>query len=113
MKQSVKRENSGFFHRVHDLVATIPAGKVVTYGHIAKQLGGVCSARAVGFAMRAAPRGRALPCHRVINAKGEMSPGAVFGSPERQRKLLKSEGVRFRRDGTVNFEKSLYQFPVR
>lgn len=97
------------------MVATIPAGKVATYGqianHISKQCGSYYSARTVGFAMRAAPRERNLPCHRVINIKGEMAPGAIFGSPEHQRKLLKSEGVRFRRDGTVNFEKSLYQLP--
>ena len=100
----------GFFQRVYALVATIPAGKVATYGQIARRLGGFYSGRTVGFAMRAAPAAPPLPCHRVVNMKGEMAPGYVFGGAARQRKLLRSEGVSFRRDGTVNLDKSLHDF---
>ncbi len=47
---------SPFQRRVYDLVATVPRGRVTTYGAVAKQLG-TC-ARAVGGAMRRNP----YPC---------------------------------------------------
>jgi methylated-DNA-protein-cysteine methyltransferase-like protein len=106
-KESAAR---GFFQRVYDLVAVIPPGKVASYGQIARRLGGLSTGRSVGFAMRAAPGDRNLPCHRVVNQKGEMAPGHVFGGAACQRKVLRGEGVRFRRDGTVNMEKSLHDF---
>lgn len=105
-----KKNGTGFFQRVYDLVARIPEGKVMTYGQIAKRLGGFYSGRTVGFAMRAAPPERNLPCHRVVNQKGEMAPGHCFGGAARQRAILRKEGVAFRRDGRINMEKSLLRF---
>ena len=99
----------GFFQRVYGVVATIPRGKVVTYGQIAKHLGGFYSGRTVGFAMRAAPGERNLPCHRVVNKKGEMAPGYCFGGAERQRAMLKKEGVRFKPDGCIDMARSLLE----
>lgn len=103
-------DSAGFFQKVYALVATIPPGKVMTYGQIAKRLGGFYSGRTVGFAMAAAPAERNLPCHRVVNRQGGMAPGYAFGGAERQRRLLRSEGVRFHRDGSINMEKSLLRF---
>ncbi len=110
MRKAGGKDNANAFQRVYALAAAIPAGKVATYGQIARHLGGLLSGRTVGFAMRAAPAGRNLPCHRVVNMKGEMAPGHVFGGAARQRKMLREEGVCFRRDGTVNLEKSLHCF---
>lgn len=107
----MKNASDGFFQKVYGLVAAIPAGKVMTYGQIAKRLGGFYSGRTVGFAMRAAPGDRGLPCHRVVNKQGTMAPGYCFGGAASQRRLLRSEGVRFHRDGSVNMEKSLLRFP--
>lgn len=103
-------DSTGFFKKVYDLVATIPKGKVMTYGQIARRLGGFYSGRTVGFAMAAAPGERNLPCHRVVNKQGAMAPGFAFGGADRQRRLLRSEGVRFFRDGSINMEKSLLRF---
>lgn len=99
-----------FFEMVYGVVAGIPAGKVMTYGQIARRLGGFYSGRTVGFAMRAAPAERNLPCHRVVNMKGEMAPGYAFGGAEAQRRMLRREGVKFYRDGRINLEKSLLRF---
>ncbi|MDR0362927.1 MAG: methylated-DNA--[protein]-cysteine S-methyltransferase [Planctomycetota bacterium] len=99
---------TGFYNRVYDLVAAIPRGKVMTYGQIARFLGGYYSGRVVGFAMRRAPEGRGLPCHRVINRLGEMAPGDIFGGEDKQRVRLKREGVRFLPDGRVDLDKSLW-----
>lgn len=104
------KKSTGFFQRVYALVAKIPPGKVMTYGQIAARLGGFYSGRTVGFAMRAAPAERNLPCHRVVNKQGEMAPGYCFGGAARQRGMLKKEGVAFRRDGRINMEKSLLRF---
>lgn len=101
--------NKGFFNRVYDVVAAIPAGKVMTYGQIAARLGGFYSGRTVGFAMRAAPHERNLPCHRVVNKKGEMAPDYCFGGAARQRALLKKEGVFFKKDGCIDMKRSQWE----
>ncbi len=100
------RAKDGFFQRVYEVVAAIPRGKVMTYGQIAARLGGFHSGRVVGFAMRAAPAERNLPCHRVVNKQGHMAPGHCFGGADCQRRLLRKEGVRFKPDGSIDLEKS-------
>lgn len=99
-------KSSGVFQRVYGIVALIPRGKVMTYGQIARLLGGLYSGRTVGFAMRAAPPERKLPCHRVVNKQGEMAPGYCFGGADRQRAMLKKEGVRFLPNGRIDMKKS-------
>ena len=99
----------GFFEEVHDLVARIPPGKVMTYGQIASCLGGARSAKIVGFAMACAPDGRNLPCHRVINRLGEMAKGNTFGGKELQRALLEEEGVIFLANGRVDLMQSRFE----
>ncbi|MCC8166637.1 MAG: methylated-DNA--[protein]-cysteine S-methyltransferase [Planctomycetes bacterium] len=107
-KKTVKvtSPSGGVFQKVYAIVATIPAGTVVTYGQIARHIGGGLTGRTVGFAMRAAPTERQLPCHRVVNRKGELSPGYVFGSPPVQRKRLMDEGVTFLEDGRIDLSRS-------
>lgn len=92
---------------MYAVVATIPRGKVMTYGQIAGLLGGGYSGRTVGFAMRAAPAERKLPCHRVVNKRGEMAPGYCFGGAAVQRGLLEKEGVKFKPDGRIDLDISL------
>lgn len=97
-----------FFESVYRLVAQIPEGRVMTYGQIADLLGRA-SARYVGYAMRAAPADRRLPCHRVLNRKGEMAPGLAFGGADIQRAALEAEGVGFDQKGRVNLEQCLWR----
>ena len=106
--ESGTRKGGSFFASVHKLVSRIPEGKVMTYGQIAHFLGDRCSARYVGYAMRAAQPSQKLPCHRVVNRKGEMSPGNTFGSPDQQRRLLEDEGVLFTADGRIDLEACLF-----
>ena len=65
-----------FQRRVHELVARIPRGRVLTYGSIAAALGAPGAARSVGWAMHQCPE--SYPWHRVVNAKGQpaLRPGA-------------------------------------
>ncbi|HEY5563055.1 MAG TPA: MGMT family protein [Clostridiaceae bacterium] len=97
-----------FFTRVYKLVAQIPRGKVATYGQIGNLLGESRGARTVGWAMKAAPKGLKLPCHRVVNIKGELSPSFVFGDKDYQRELLIKEGISFNEKGFINMKKHLW-----
>jgi methylated-DNA-protein-cysteine methyltransferase-like protein len=98
-----------FFEQVYALVATIPAGKVMTYGQIGRVLDSPYSAKIVGFAMSMAPEGRGLPCHRVINRLGAMAGGALFGGEENQRSMLQQEGVPFLENGRVDLRKARFE----
>ena len=98
-----------FFEQVYDLVALIPAGKVMTYGQIGRVLNSPYSARIVGFAMRAAPEERKLPCHRVLNRLGAMAGGAIFGGEDTQRAKLKQEGVPLLKNGHADLAKALFE----
>ena len=92
----------GFYQQVYDLVERIPAGCVVTYGDIAKMLGRPRAARFVGYAMNAVCETDNRPWHRVTFNDGRLWDGQW----ERvQRKLLKSEGVGFTKDGKIDVEK--------
>jgi len=82
------------FDKVYKIVSKIPRGKVTTYGKIAKEIG-LRNPRIVGFALHSNKTPDEIPCHRVVNIKGEVAPGYAFGGPDIQRKLLEAEGVRF------------------
>lgn len=71
---------------VRALVASIPAGRVATYGDIA-DAAGLSSPRIVGWIMRTDSSD--LPWHRVITASGR--PAAHIAT--RQLERLRAEGV--------------------
>ena len=85
------------FDKVYQLVAKIPKGKVTTYGAISKTVG--VNPRIVGFALHANKDPQNIPCHRVINAKGEISSGYAFGGSNEQKNMLLKEGVSFNSNG--------------
>lgn len=98
-----------FPRRVYAIVRKVPRGRVITYGAIAQLLGEPRKARQVGWAMAATPASRpAIPWHRVINARGEISPRHALDAGARQRKRLEAEGVVFNRDGSVDLERYLW-----
>ena len=100
-----------YFEHVYALVATIPYGKVASYGQIAQALDGCHSGRIVGYALRAAPADRDLPCHRVVNRFGGLAPPPAFGAPGRQRALLEAEGVVFTAEGCVDMQQCRHILP--
>ena len=97
-------EHTAFYEEVYEMVAQIPPGKVLTYGDIAALTGFPAHSRMVGRAMREAPDGRGLPCHRVVNAGGRLAPGWV-----EQRTRLQEEGVAFRQNGMVHMKRCRWE----
>lgn len=89
---------------VYEIVRQIPAGRVITYGRIARLLCLPGHARHVGRALAQAPATAGIPCHRVVNSQGRTAPGW----PE-QRSLLEAEGVRFRASGCVDLKHSSWR----
>ena len=98
-KTSVKRRKTSF-DKVYAIVAKIPYGKVATYGDIAEACGIRSSARTVGWALNGA-KDSGLPCHRVVNRFGALTGKLHFGSFEIMEDLLRSEGVKFDKEGCV------------
>lgn len=94
------------YTRIYNLVRQVPPGKVVTYGQVARMVGG-CTARMVGYAMAAlsgTSENEDVPWQRVINAQGKISPhGYGYGSAL-QRQLLEEEGIIFDAGERVDFE---------
>jgi methylated-DNA-protein-cysteine methyltransferase related protein len=89
--------------RVFALVRACPAGRVTTYGWLAKAVGYPRGARMIGWIMHETPPG--VPAQRVINSKGELSGSWAFGQKGRMRQLLEAEGVTFTEEGRVDIKR--------
>src|SRR5881398_3392111 len=89
--------------QVFALVKACPAGRVTTYGWLAKALGYPRGARMIGWIMNESAQG--VPAQRVINSKGELSGSWAFGSPDLMRQLLENEGILFSEDGRVDLKR--------
>lgn len=92
------------YEKIYEVVKSIPEGKVATYGQIARLAGNPKWSRVVGYALHVNPEPGVIPCHRVVNSKGEPSRAFAFGGENRQIELLEKEGVAFT-DGHVDMER--------
>ena len=93
MKGSVDR--SELRQLILQIVASIPQGKVISYGQIARLCGYSSYARYVGSVLKKLPRDTTLPWHRVVNGKGEIAFATGSEAYVRQYSLLSKEGVNF------------------
>lgn len=92
--------------RIYEAVKRIPKGFVATYSQVAEMAGDRKMARAVGNALHKNPEPGVIPCHRVVNAKGQLAGAFAFGGEDAQASLLRNEGVEVI-DGRVDLK--LYQ----
>ncbi len=90
--------------RIYEAVKKIPKGKVATYADVAEMAGDRKMARAVGNALHKNPDPSTIPCHRVVNSKGELAGEYAFGGAWKQAEILRNEGVEIV-EGKVNLEK--------
>ena len=89
-----------FNEQVYDIVARIPAGRVATFGQIARMIGRPRMARFVGYASNNKSSWH-LPWHRVV-----FKDGSLCGEPyhDTQYKALRAEGVGFTKNRRVKME---------
>jgi AraC family transcriptional regulator of adaptative response/methylated-DNA-[protein]-cysteine methyltransferase len=80
---------SPFQGAVWDALKTIPPGETWTYAQLARAVGRPRAVRAVGTANGANQLAIVIPCHRVINANGEL--GGYAGGVPRKKWLLEHE----------------------
>ena len=86
---------TAFQRQVWEILLAIPYGKTTTYGAIAREMAQrtgkeKMSAQAVGQAVGANPIAIAIPCHRVVGAKGKLTGYA--GGLDKKEWLLRHEG---------------------
>jgi methylated-DNA-[protein]-cysteine S-methyltransferase len=87
---------------VYNLLQKIPAGKVSTYGDLAKALGNPSASRAIGRILGENPNPIEVPCHRVVMSDGKVG-GYAYGTA-RKRQLLEKEGVSFLNGSVRDFK---------
>jgi len=76
-----------------EIMQSIPAGKVASYGQIAALAGNHRGARRVSRLIHTCSKKYNLPWHRIVNIKGQISlTGELF---EIQYEMLKQEGIEF------------------
>ena len=91
-----------FNRGVYDIARTIPPGKTMTYGDIARRLGGVELSRDVGQALGRNPCPIVVPCHRVLAAGDKPGGFSANGGVVTKLKMLEIEGA------IVNYTPSLF-----
>ena len=82
-------QGTPFQQRVWDILLTIPYGKTMSYGNVARCISPTMSAQAVGGAVGRNPIGIIIPCHRVIGADGSLT--GYGGGLDRKRWMLELE----------------------
>jgi len=87
---------------VYKLLLEIPAGKVTTYGDLAKALGKPLASREIGRILGRNPNPIKVPCHRVVMSDGTV--GGYFYGSDRKKELLEKEGISFSHETVNNFE---------
>lgn len=96
-----------FTEQVIRIIQSIPEGKVMTYGGVARAAGSPRGARQVVRILHSMSRKYKLPWHRVINAKG-MIALTEDESNSLQKLYLQEEGIIFNENGVVDLKQ--YQF---
>lgn len=82
-----------FNRGVYDIARGIPPGQTMTYGDIAKRLGGVELSRDVGQALGRNPCPIVVPCHRVLAAGQKPGGFSAKGGVSTKLKMLTIEGA--------------------
>ena len=84
-------QGTPFQRKVWSALADIPYGQTITYGELARRVGGPKGSRAVGQANHRNPLPILLPCHRVVGANGTLT--GYGGGLELKEWLLRLEGI--------------------
>jgi len=96
-----------FTERAVEVIRSIPAGRVMTYGQVAEAAGSRRGARQVVRILHALSEKYSLPWHRVVNAQGRIALADDEGRYA-QRELLRREGVDVADDGCLDLDAYRY-----
>jgi methylated-DNA-protein-cysteine methyltransferase-like protein len=99
---------SDFTETIVRIIKSIPRGKVLTYGFIAKLAGNPRAARQVSWVLHSSSKKYNLPWQRVISSKGKISLRNVEDC-EYQKHLLELEGVKFSDRFNLDLKKYLWK----
>lgn len=104
------KRSANFDELVWEKIRSIPAGKVTTYGAIARSLG-TGAYRRVGQACNRSPGMPDVPCHRVVASDGTLHGFA--GGLDRKRDLLEHEGLEVTGTGSaMRVDLERYEFSL-
>lgn len=82
-----------FYRSVYERARRVGPGVTISYGELARSLGSVGLARAVGTAMAKNPCAVVVPCHRVMAAGGGAGGFSAHGGLRTKARLLALEGA--------------------
>ena len=99
---------SDFTQEIIKIIKSVPSGKVLTYGLVAKLAGNPRGARQVSRVLHSLTRKFDLPWHRIINSKGLIAIKSAEGR-DQQRMLLEREGVEFSDDHKIDLKKYIWK----
>ncbi|MDR9400014.1 MAG: MGMT family protein [Psychroflexus sp.] len=99
---------SDFFEKVYAVVREVPAGRVTSYGAIARFLGATRSSRVVGYAMNASHQLDDVPAHRVVNRNGVLTGKHHFSTSDAMQRLLEEENVDVANDQVLRFKQRFW-----
>ncbi|MBY8985222.1 MAG: MGMT family protein [Candidatus Lokiarchaeota archaeon] len=97
-----------FTQSVIDIIRSIPQGKVLTYGFIARLAGNPRAARQVSWILHSSSKKYHLPWHRVISSNGSLSMKSIEDR-QYQKNLLELEDITFLDNFKINLEKYLWK----
>ena len=92
---------------VYKKLLEVPKGQITTYGELAKAVGLKNGQRVIGRIMNKNPYPAIVPCHRVVNSDGKIG-GYAYGI-DVKKKMLKKEGIKFKMEKVLDFEKRIFR----
>ncbi len=104
------------FKYTYELVRQIPAGKLSTYGAVARALGDTRASRAVGYMMHQNQDPDTIPCYKIVHSDGRLG-GFGRGIPDKIRRL-KHDNIAVKNGTIVDFHKVFFDdfsttFPLK
>jgi len=109
----IDKYGTEFQRAVWRALLQIPAGKVTSYGEIARAIGRPGAVRAVGSAVGKNPFAPEVPCHRVVPADGRIGRYSGGEGVATKIALLEAEGVRVEGGRIVEFRDRFHCFAER
>ena len=97
-----------FTQNVIHIIKSIPKGKVLSYGLIARLAGNPRAARQVSWILHSSSKKYHLPWHRVISSNGSLSMKSIEDK-QYHKKLLELEDITFLDNFKIDLGKYLWK----